>query len=631
MYIVYFYIGESLPEHLFDSIYQTCQIHDKLQRSDYKLILITNKKWESYILDKIKLYNITPKLNIIYSEELESIYTFNKYKQIAKTFSQQQTQFRNGFWIYTTTRFLYISAFMEKYNINNVFHLESDVMIYENLSITQDKLKSLKMSDKIVAVQDAEHRAVCSIVYLPTIKSACDYSDYIINSLEHCTKHQTFLNDMDLMGRYKNKYNFPDSPYDTQGKVSNSESLIRVETLGVYDANGIGQYLGGIDFKNIDPKLIINSYINPTIGFINETATFKPNTASYRKATINNKIYNGKKYFIGDSTKFYDLNAIHVHSKQLYLFSSVFDICYADIITGDRIIQFCDFIITDRNQYNYNTNLMKYNQNVLLVNDFQNVNIQKINKYIEDKQTKQIRLFVFIDNMENFMKYILPHLNNKYEYILYSHNGDYPFDNKYIEIINDPKIKMVYAQNINVQSSKVKMLPIGLARDMFQHGDINTMYEKMVTTYKNKKTKNIYININESTHPLRKEVMNNIRKNSSKWEIQPGNVSFAKYLEDLSQYKFCLCIRGNGIDTHRFWESLYMGVIPVIYEDDESIITIKELNRMKVPFYTIKRKNELEMSSEYFNETLRQKILDDKIAQHIQCGDYLKLSNYKRN
>ena len=41
-----------------------------------------------------------------------------------------------------------------------------------------------------------------------------------------------------------------------------------------------------------------------------------------------------------------------------------------------------------------------------------------------------------------------------------------------------------------------------------------------------------------------------------------------KYLEDIKMSKFVFCPRGNGIDTHRIWETLYMGSIPVVkYEE----------------------------------------------------------------
>jgi hypothetical protein len=40
--------------------------------------------------------------------------------------------------------------------------------------------------------------------------------------------------------------------------------------------------------------------------------------------------------------------------------------------------------------------------------------------------------------------------------------------------------------------------------------------------------------------------------------------SFEGYLEDLRRHRFVLCPQGNGLDTHRTWETLLMGSVPVI-------------------------------------------------------------------
>ena len=41
-----------------------------------------------------------------------------------------------------------------------------------------------------------------------------------------------------------------------------------------------------------------------------------------------------------------------------------------------------------------------------------------------------------------------------------------------------------------------------------------------------------------------------------------------KYLIDITKSIFVLCPRGNGIDTHRMWETLYMGSIPIVLYSD---------------------------------------------------------------
>ena len=42
------------------------------------------------------------------------------------------------------------------------------------------------------------------------------------------------------------------------------------------------------------------------------------------------------------------------------------------------------------------------------------------------------------------------------------------------------------------------------------------------------------------------------------------NLEKMKYKHDLERFVFVLCPWGNGFDTHRIWETLYSGSIPVI-------------------------------------------------------------------
>ncbi len=44
----------------------------------------------------------------------------------------------------------------------------------------------------------------------------------------------------------------------------------------------------------------------------------------------------------------------------------------------------------------------------------------------------------------------------------------------------------------------------------------------------------------------------------------------SQYKEDLDNHSFILCPRGNGIDTHRLWESLYHGIIPIVEKSIQS-------------------------------------------------------------
>ena len=80
------------------------------------------------------------------------------------------------------------------------------------------------------------------------------------------------------------------------------------------------------------------------------------------------------------------------------------------------------------------------------------------------------------------------------------------------------------------------------------------------------KTKLLYVNFSPRTHPSREEAFV-VAKGLKEVTIE-SDIPYKDYLQNLGEHKFCLCPRGNGIDTHRFWEAQYLDCIPVILWQD---------------------------------------------------------------
>jgi hypothetical protein len=183
-----------------------------------------------------------------------------------------------------------------------------------------------------------------------------------------------------------------------------------------------------------------------------------------------------------------------------------------------------------------------------------------------------------------------------------------------------------------LDTDKITLLPIGMANSMWKHGNLLELYSTMSQIYKINKVDSIYVNINPNTYPYRKNILDKIIEKGSLKLNTPK--PYKEYLMELSKYRFCLCIRGNGIDTHRFWESLYLGVIPVIINNKTTKCSnfIRYLNKLNIPFYEIKI-DDLDTvftkyTSEYFNESLYKHIIK-RTGESIFNIDSLKLEYYK--
>ena len=103
------------------------------------------------------------------------------------------------------------------------------------------------------------------------------------------------------------------------------------------------------------------------------------------------------------------------------------------------------------------------------------------------------------------------------------------------------------------------------------------------------------------------------------------------YKKNITFHKFTLAPWGNGIDTHRFWEALYSGSIPVtkqhhIYESFKTLpkILVNEYSEITEQFLN-KNFDDLEINKE--NLSLRE--LNFDYWEHLICDKSNNLENKK--
>lgn len=512
---------------------------------------------------------------------------------------------------------------MELFKLNNVYHIENDVMIYENLQdIFVDK-------NKLYMVKDSYDRVIPSILFIPDYSHLNRVNNHMLRKL---TDSQNLMNDMQLLGNYSAN-DIAYFPFD----FSNDSSFIM-------DGAAIGQFVGGIDPRNIpeynnknEQEQRLLQINNPTDGFINETCTFKPNTITIFKKDfhLNNvniplELFYGQKEN-GNNIQLKQINNLHIHSKQLYQFSSLNNLKFKDLISGDRIVSLCDFVLLTQDIFEYHQNIDKFIDinKIIIIKNFQSINMQVLNSYFQELGKKNIKLFIYTHLLDYFIQYILPHLDNTLSYILYLHNSDHEVKEHHVTLLTKYNyINKVYGQNISFYHKQFNLLPIGIANSMFKHGNLVSLYTVMSESYYKKKTRGLYININPRTYPYRHTVLQDINQRPNDFVIS-GSKPYNDYLEELSQHRFCLCVRGNGIACHREWECYYLGVIPVIINNKftNTSVYIKYLQDLQLPFYEIKEETLDRYTDDFFNEELYKKIMSKYNSSAFNLPS-IKLSYY---
>ena len=155
-------------------------------------------------------------------------------------------------------------------------------------------------------------------------------------------------------------------------------------------------------------------------------------------------------------------------------------------------------------------------------------------------------------------------------------------------------IKDWYSINVDYSNENLHPIPLGLANKFSSKNLLINEINKFPD--ENEKIEKIYLNFETNTNYfLRKRIKNHLKDKS--FVIQsPSNLSLSEYAKDLKTYKYILCPNGNGIDTHRLWETLYSGSIPIIFDH----LTYKTTENL--PVIKINKKSNINI--EYLDEQL---------------------------
>ncbi len=242
--------------------------------------------------------------------------------------------------------------------------------------------------------------------------------------------------------------------------------------------------------------------------------------------------------------------------------------------------------------YNFNYKKMKQDNNKFLTQltktkfitsrGFLNISnikneYQEANDYTVDINgytPENLVIYICSDGLENFIKKTLQKISKPF--ILITGNSDRTITKniKSIKIlINNKFLIKWYAQNLNLNNKKLIHLPIGLdyhAGFKFRNKyksikEFPSYKEKYLIKLSKKKIKKefkMYANWLFNMNKKREKCLNQIQKNLVYFE--EDKVSQIKSWENITKYRFCLCPEGYGLDTHRVWETIILGSIPVV-------------------------------------------------------------------
>jgi hypothetical protein len=169
-------------------------------------------------------------------------------------------------------------------------------------------------------------------------------------------------------------------------------------------------------------------------------------------------------------------------------------------------------------------------------------------------------------------------------------HSDYSFINDYVDI----RWKYFVINNCS-NKSNVYSIPLGMT-NYCDDSPLHKIYGNTELFFKILKTEKIiknviYMNFTITTFPQVRQNVYNMFKDKD--FVTNGNIDHTlngreNFLHDIYNHKFCLCPRGNGIDTHRIYEALYLKTIPIVVKhkthdnlDDLPILFINKWAEIK--------------------------------------------------
>lgn len=207
-------------------------------------------------------------------------------------------------------------------------------------------------------------------------------------------------------------------------------------------------------------------------------------------------------------------------------------------------------------------------------------------------------IFVKTDMIEKFFAEIHPKI--KFKYFLITHNSDLSISKQEYKL-SDNKVIHWFAQNLEEKMGEnISILPIGLEnRWRFNNGKIR--YFKKFTKKKINKSNLILSCFSITTNKDRRKIYEVIENNENIKNI--SSISPKKYRSLLSQSMFNICPEGNGLDTHRIWESFALKSIPIVLINNFTI----QFKDLGIPMLYLESWDELNNFDEKFYLNFYQK------------------------
>ena len=217
------------------------------------------------------------------------------------------------------------------------------------------------------------------------------------------------------------------------------------------------------------------------------------------------------------------------------------------ILSGERFQQLCDVYCGSHYDLHRNPTIAAQSEKHLL--------LDTLNKPWDNPRL----IFCYSCALSTFMTKLM-YLKNPF--VLVSHNEDNNVTEEFLPIANHPLLIHWFAQNMMMRHPKLSWIPIGIANEMWPHGKPSMFLQTCANLTSFPKQYDVFFNFSIHTNPVARNHCRSVLESKGLQFIP--QLPLSNYLPILASHRYAISPPGNGIDCHRIWECLLMGVIPVL-------------------------------------------------------------------
>ena len=195
--------------------------------------------------------------------------------------------------------------------------------------------------------------------------------------------------------------------------------------------------------------------------------------------------------------------------------------------------------------------------------------------------TSQLELNEFYKKLENNQNFTSIYLNSDFlndfkkiyfadeklviERLLVVESDEHNFTVDLIPLLN--KTKRIYANHLIGKYPNIYPIPVGIERQSYRSSGVLRDFRKVTSIFPQKRYIPFLIAWNDNNNKKRSIYKEQFTESINALVINQ-RINAQALHKIMRKTLFVPCPAGNGIDTHRIWESVYLGAVPVVLKSE---------------------------------------------------------------